>query len=92
MSLVDNARNPRGFQTKPKDEIQFITTSAVLPTLTIDTNIYDLGQVLIDGIIAVLTTDYTFSGGVLTPVGAATGAVFTVERVTKSEEVDTRPL
>ena len=92
MSLVDNARNPRGFTTLPKEPIQYTLTGTNLPTLTIDTNIYTLGQVLKNGVIQVVTTDFTFSGGVFTPVTGSENDVYTIERVTLIEEVDTRPI
>jgi len=91
MSLVDNARNPRGFTTLPKEAIQLKALTATTPTLTIDTNIYDLGQVLKNGALAVVTTDFTFAGGVFAPAGASLDDVYTIERVTKVEEVNTRP-
>ena len=91
MSLVDNARNPRGFTTLPKEPVQVIALTATTPTLAIDPNIYTLGTVLKDGILAVLDTDYTFSAGVFAPKGATADDVYTLERVTLIEEVDTRP-
>jgi len=91
MSLVDNARNPRGFQTLPKEPILLKALTATTPTVTIDTNIYTLGQVLKNGALAVITTDFLFSGGVFTPQGATADDVYVIERVILKDEVNPRP-
>jgi len=92
MSLVDNARNPRGFQTLPKEPILLKALTATTPTVTLDTNIYTLGQVLKNGVVSVLDTDHTFSAGVFAPKGASADDVYILERAILKDEVNPRPV
>lgn len=69
-----------------QEEKIFTALTATTPTFTFNTNIYNLTEVRIDGVVATVTTDYTVSNGVITPVGATADEVFTVVLSSKKGE------
>ena len=83
MSQVDNSPNVAGFELEASSHERLIALTATTPTKTIKTELSDLGEVRKNGVLGVLDTDFTFSGGVFAPKGATANDVYLIQLVNK---------